>query len=399
MEHIDNSAILLPICINGVYIDGFLDSGSNLSFISMDKLEELHLQPLIPCAQQAISLSGHSLNILGMVSSDNVELGNQVISHTFLVISNSLNKVLVGRSFMQQFPFWNMNFTENSLSVSEERFQLLTNQKSLHKEQARVYCLETVEIPEQSSVMIPARINFCPEERIAYFQPEMSSLDHLLFPAHAVIPLTKGATIMISMINPQRYPIRLFKNTQLGLLNPLEVNPETDLMKISCAVDMETNEGRELLDELQDFIRAMENHNDDVTPEQHQQLLELLLEFSELHLFALSRLDVGCIKGVTASLPLEDGVKPISLKAYRLAERAKIPVRKEIQNMKDHQIIRLSASSWCSPVCVVMPTKYSANEPSRIRLTIDYRWMKREQAPSTSAYNRRQRTRKGPGAC
>jgi transposase InsO family protein len=371
MQNNKNSAIFLPLKINKIYTDAFLDSGCFPSLISVDKLEKFRFGPITPCADEAISLSGHSMSIMGSVTSDDIQLGDQIVSHKFWVIPRSINNIVIGRNFMEIFPHWSMHFKENTLKVGNEKYPLLTPKKGLTEEVCTVFCMENVEIPPESSILLPGRANFVPKDKIAYFQPNLGSLKHILFPAHSVVSMNQESTLMVSVINPEKYPVTLLKNTRLGTLYPVQPmnNEPADPLSMLCAVDLNSDKGRQLLIELQDTILDLKNENPEVTRNQHQRLIDLLIKYSEQHLFCLGRLDVGKIKNFKAELPLLPGTTPVNQKAYRLAERLKGPIRAELKEMQAQNIIQQSSSAWSSPCVVIASPNFE-----KIRFTVDYRF-------------------------
>ena len=108
---------------------------------------------------------------------------------------------------------------------------------------------------------------------------------------------------------------------------------------------------------------AIEHLNTD----QQRALLTLLDEFSD----CFSEIP-GFTSVVTHSIPLTDDFKPKRLPAYRVPERLKTEVSKQIHEMLENQIIRPSNSPMSSPlVCILKGRDGSAG----VRLAVDYRYV------------------------
>jgi len=74
------------------------------------------------------------------------------------------------------------------------------------------------------------------------------------------------------------------------------------------------------------------------------------------------------------SIPLVPGFKPKRLHAYRVPERLKPEVDRQIQEMLDNGIIRPSHSPMASPLVCVLKGKKGCDG---VRLAIDYRYVNR----------------------
>jgi len=73
---------------------------------------------------------------------------------------------------------------------------------------------------------------------------------------------------------------------------------------------------------------------------------------------------------VTHTIPLKDGFKPKRLPAYRVPEKLKPEVDKQIQEMLQNGIIRKSNSPMASPLVCVLKGKEGCDG---VRLAVDYR--------------------------
>jgi len=82
----------------------------------------------------------------------------------------------------------------------------------------------------------------------------------------------------------------------------------------------------------------------------------------------------GLTDVIKHSIPLIPGFKPKRLHAYRVAERLKPEVDRQIQEMLDNGIIRPSRSPMASPLVCVLKGKEGCDG---VRLAVDYRYVNR----------------------
>lgn len=75
---------------------------------------------------------------------------------------------------------------------------------------------------------------------------------------------------------------------------------------------------------------------------------------------------------VTRTIPLKDGFRPKRLPAYRVPEKLKPEVDRQIQEMLQNGIIRKSNSPMASPLVCVLKGKEGCDG---VRLAVDYRYV------------------------
>ena len=100
---------------------------------------------------------------------------------------------------------------------------------------------------------------------------------------------------------------------------------------------------------------------------QQDELLRLLDRYPECFSDIPGYTDV-----VTHHVPLKDGFKPKRLPAYRVPEKLKPEVDRQIQEMLDNNIIRKSTSPMASPLVCVLKGKDGCDG---VRLAVDYRYV------------------------
>jgi hypothetical protein len=109
--------------------------------------------------------------------------------------------------------------------------------------------------------------------------------------------------------------------------------------------------------------------------EQQQQLFELIDRYSDVF-----RDEPGLCTLVQHRVVLTDDFRPRRLKAYRVPERLKPEVEKQIKELSDKGFIRRSTSPMASPlVCVLKGPSRDGSDG--VRLAIDYRYINRYTVP------------------
>jgi len=63
---------------------------------------------------------------------------------------------------------------------------------------------------------------------------------------------------------------------------------------------------------------------------------------------------------------------PVNVRPYRLPEKHKQEVNRQIKEMLQNKIIRTSASQWNAPLLVV-PKKADTSEKPKLRVVVDFR--------------------------
>jgi len=102
------------------------------------------------------------------------------------------------------------------------------------------------------------------------------------------------------------------------------------------------------------------------------ELLEVLDRYPECFSDVSGYSDV-----VTHTIPLIGDFKPKRLRAYRVPEKLKTEVDRQIQEMLRNGIIRLSQSPMAIPLVCVLKGKEGCDHCDGVRLLVDYRCVNR----------------------
>jgi transposase InsO family protein len=155
-------------------------------------------------------------------------------------------------------------------------------------------------------------------------------------------------------------------NPELYYINSCAVihEEDTDFGDIPTFDSGSKQEGKQLPSQLID--RNTLSH---LSEKQQRDLLDLLDRYSDC--FSEKP---GFTNVVEHAIPISSDFKPKRLKAYRVPERLKGEVDRQIQEMLEQGIIQPSQSPMASPLVCVLKGKYGKNG---IRLAVDYRYVNR----------------------
>lgn len=88
--------------------------------------------------------------------------------------------------------------------------------------------------------------------------------------------------------------------------------------------------------------------------------------------FHLENDTLTCTTAVEHEISTRVDSAPVNVRPYRLPEKHKAEVNKQIKKMLDDGIIRPSASQWNAPILVV-PKKTDASGKQKLRIVVDFR--------------------------
>lgn len=103
--------------------------------------------------------------------------------------------------------------------------------------------------------------------------------------------------------------------------------------------------------------------------EETESLRDILIEYNSV--FYLEGDILSHTDTITHRIEINEGIKPINTKPYRLAMSQREEIGKQVEKMLKENIIRPSNSAWNSPLLVV--TKKLPNNKIKHRVVVDYR--------------------------
>lgn len=144
---------------------------------------------------------------------------------------------------------------------------------------------------------------------------------------------------------------------------------DTDFGRVQTVAAANENKAQSLLPSQRIDAKALAH----LTADQRQELFEIIDQYPDVF-----RDEPGLCNLVQHEIPLTDDFKPRRLRAYRIPERLKPEVEKQIKDLADQGFIRRSTSPMASPLVCVL--KGPAGRDG-VRLAVDYRFLNRYTVP------------------
>lgn len=161
-------------------------------------------------------------------------------------------------------------------------------------------------------------------------------------------------TLTVRLRSVSNYTVRVFKDTTIGYYECSPQLADSTLERFGSS-----NEGDTRM-VISDFtINPFLKNSDAIC------LHALLQEYSDV--FASTTRQMGRTHLVEHEINLEDKILPIKCKPYRVSQKERDIISKQIQEMLDQGVIRPSHSPWASPIVLVK------KKDKTMRFCVDYR--------------------------
>ncbi|XP_012529181.1 uncharacterized protein K02A2.6-like [Monomorium pharaonis] len=119
-------------------------------------------------------------------------------------------------------------------------------------------------------------------------------------------------------------------------------------------------------------VSTDQNRIDHLNSEEKEQLQEICKEFCDIFRPPRRGCFIVCTNAVEHEISTRTDSASVNVRPYRLPEKHKIKVNRQIQEMLEQEIIRPSTSQWNAPLLVV-PKKPDASGKLKYRVVIDFR--------------------------
>ena len=351
-----NSALLLPLEINGTRVKAIVDTGAEKTIISDSLFERLKERPPILStiqmytAEKGSSFPGKKvgpvkINVGGMNICTNVFVGS--IPDTMLFGLETL--MTLGANICiprKELDFAGIQVPMEMLDTSQD--------KDLAQNEVPVVAVNRVKIPSCSEVALPLHPKLPSTSTEWLFEPDP---DLPLPVARAVFSRDQG--MVVNFLNVQDQPIRLSRGTHLGTLMSVDAcQIEGHRIRQCVPSTSPITEEDECLKHLWEDIHP------GVSAESQQATKDLVLEFKDL--FARSSVDLGSFSSIQHHIDTGDAT-PVRLGLRRTPVHFLEEEEKIIKELLDAGIIERSTSSWAAAPVIVK------KKDGSFRFCLDYR--------------------------
>ncbi|KAJ8045567.1 hypothetical protein HOLleu_08601 [Holothuria leucospilota] len=301
----------IPITIEDVSVDAFVDTGSDLTLIS----EELRNTIPSLCKQSKTqpyalgkSVTGDTIDAVGRVTAT-ISIGSNRLLDEFHVARNVSKPLILGWDFLLRHKA-SVDITEGTMTLGEEAVPLLRRQYF-----------------DEPNILIP----------------------------RALVQVKEGHTIA-TIVNPTRTTVQVKGNHLLGKVFATNTVKNAEYTVLEDALHPNTtskNTEKQHVDEVN-----VDEGN--LTANQKAEVRKLLQSYS----------DVFCNRPGRTSLvkhTIRTDEPPIHQRAYRTSPKMKVEVQKQVQQLLEDDIIEESQSPWSSPIVMVK------KKDNTYRFCVDYR--------------------------
>lgn len=220
----------------------------------------------------------------------------------------------------------------------------------------------TVTVPASSEMVISAKLEapckgILPHGYTGVFEPYYADHSNMGF-AWTVTRADMGS-VKIKVMNPSLQAVTLYSGTQIGSFYSVTGTSHEEYMLIDhsvCHVSIDSSSPQKtcLLPDIS---------SSELTPDQQLKLQELLDSFSDV--FSQHSRDYGRTKLVTHKIRTSDET-PICQRAYRTSPAMKTEIHRQVEELKQQDVVEDSQSPWASPVVMVK------KKDNTYRFCVDY---------------------------
>ena len=302
--------------------------------------------------QKLVGVEGSPLKVIGSVHL-NIVLEQQQFNANFLVADSLTTEAILGRDFLRD------NHCVIDVGKSLIKFEnagiTLNLMGSAHNSQiahVSVIVDATLQVPGCSEIDIMAKVPSVAKggswivESIPAKNNAVMVARTLVSPCNQMVP--------VRVLNPRPERITVSKGTTIATMEAVAV--------VAATSEDQSTQKQQLL------TKMVQQIGDHVSSIQREQLLQLLLEFSDI--FAAHPNDLGHTNVVTHHIDTGNA-HPIRQQVRRAPVAKREETHRLLNDMLQNDVIQPSSSPWASPVVLVQ--KHDGSQ----RFCIDYRKLNR----------------------
>ena len=377
------------VLLDQVPVKALLDTGSPISIVSLGFLLQVAAknhasdqspedwgksirERLRPTTVSLHSYGGDALNIVKQVMC-NLSRGNYVIEPVLQVQKGAPVDLLLGTDVLPQLGF---SFVQKEREGQSTNL-LADTDKNVDPATppAAVRLIQATRLPAHHRKLIRVEIDGkIGDGGTSLFEPDLQALSQKgLSMADAVVGVGdgKGTTLVIS--NQGTEPVQLEEGVVLGRLQPVTLLDDWTPLKIpedgknqsrttSQVAAIQCEDGKDRREEL---LTALNFEDIELPQVEHDQLRELVTEFSDL--FALHSSELGRTTTVVHEINTAADHRPVRQPPRRIPFSLRGKVTQLIDEMLDQGVVVPSSSPWASPIVLV------AKKDGSMRFCVDYR--------------------------
>ena len=288
-----------------------------------------------------------------------LDIQGTCLEHEFWVCDAQENGIL-GITFMEEAKVV-LDIARRRVFIGNKSVRLFDGGgKPLH---SKVVASKTIHIPPGREALISGKI--CSRRNTVSTTASLEPASCVFGKTGALIARvavdTSNVNVPVRIFNPCDEHVTIYKNSTMGILTeieqtkPFEPNVKSQMGRAETSIDLNVPEH---LADL--YSRSIEN----LSENERFKLRSLLNEYSEI--FAKDSYDIGHTDLVKHHIETGDE-PPVRQRARRLPMVQLEELKKQVEDLKNRNIIRESNSNWASNVILVK------KKDSTWRLCVDYR--------------------------
>ena len=313
------------------------DTGAAISMIKMANFKDtaiLHEEKI-----KLTGITGHTMSTIGKVYAT-IILNKREITHPFYVTRDDAALEydgILGADFIQKYVD-SCDYRAKQIKINNNYFRLHPHKKITLRPRSETIVQVTVE-----------------RNVIGVTQTEEPSPG--VFIGSCLVEPREGKC-PVSILNTTE------KETEISVPHvEVEELPEFKEMPVNVITKGETKPNRQEV--IRNLLRITH-----LNREEEKTLVSLCEEYSDI--FHLEGEPLSCTSGLAHEIVTQSDTASVNVRPYRLPEKHKQEVNKQISEMLQQKVIRSSTSQWNAPLLVV-PKKADASGKQKLRIVIDFR--------------------------
>ena len=323
-------------------INLLLDTGATITLLKVGNLKGE--TPIRDERMTLTGVTGHKIHTLGKLRAT-IKLGDEEIRHTVYVVKDNFPidyEGILGIDFLKK----------HRAKCDHGRKQLRIGNATL---KLRPY--QKFQLAPRSETVIQANTD---QNRIGIVQAQETRAGVFI---GSCLVCPEDNTCPVSVMNTTGETIEI--TTPSVTVEELCMDDDAHIHTVKTA---DERERENILTRQERLWKQMRTSH--LNTEEKEKLQEICEEFCDI--FYLEGDVLSYTNAVEHEITTRTDSAPVNVRPYRLPEKHKIEVNRQIQEMLEQEIIRPSISQWNAPLLVV-PKKADASGKPKYRVVIDFR--------------------------